>query len=448
MAASVCRVGSTVGRALAKTRSPILLSLRRSHASVSYAQSLAGAPETHLTTLDNGLRVASEDTGHATCTVGLWINAGSRYESEKNNGAGFFLEHMAFKGTKNHTQTALEQQVESMGAHLSAYTSREHTAYYMKTLAKDLPKAVELLSEVVQSCSLSEAEIEQQRGVVLRELEEIEGNSQEVCLDLLHATAFQGTPLGQSQHFVCNSSRTLSRQDLVDYINSHYKAPRMVLSAAGGVDHEELVGLAKAHFSGVSFEYEGDAVPVLSPCRFTGSDIRMRDDALPLAHVAIAVEGASAASPDIVPLMVANTIIGSYDLTFGGGKTEPCTMRSVLLCFLCVALLLLPPPARSQRASDLDGDERRSEELAAAVLDLGDPLTSLTSLTSLLRREQRAPRPASQVPKRAQQGSRYALSLDVPTSILSVLIDLAKNQDMRTKAAANAELMARIGKRK
>jgi len=117
-------------------------------------------------------------------------------------------------------------------------------------------------------------------------------------------------------------------------------------------------------------------------------------------------------------------------------------MRSVLLCFLCVALLL-PPPVRSQRASDLDG-----EELAAGVLDLGDPLTSLTSLTSLLRREQRAPRPASQVPKRAQQGSRYALSLDVPTSILSVLIDLAKNQDMRTKAAANAKLMARIGKRK
>uniref|UniRef100_A0AAX7W2G1 Ubiquinol-cytochrome c reductase core protein 1 n=1 Tax=Astatotilapia calliptera TaxID=8154 RepID=A0AAX7W2G1_ASTCA len=292
---------------------PILLSLRRGQASVSYAQSLSGAPETRLTTLDNGLRVASEETGHATCTVGLWIGAGSRYESEKNNGAGFFLEHMAFKGTKKHPQTALEQQVESMGAHLSAYTSREHTAYYMKTLTKDLPKAVELLSEVVQSCSLNEAEIEQQRSVVLRELEEVESNLQEVCLDLLHATAFQGTALG---HSVLGPSSS----DLVDYINSHYKAPRMVLAAAGGVSHDELVGLAKSHFSGVSFEYEGDAVPVLSPCRFTGSEVRMRDDAFPLAHIAIAVEGASAASPDIVPLMVANAIIGSYDLTYGGGK--------------------------------------------------------------------------------------------------------------------------------
>ncbi|XP_029286698.1 cytochrome b-c1 complex subunit 1, mitochondrial [Cottoperca gobio] len=320
MAASVCRVGSTVGKTLAKARSPLLLSLRRGQASISYAQSLVGAPETRLTTLENGLRVASEETGHATCTVGLWINAGSRYESEKNNGAGFFLEHMAFKGTKNHPQTALEQQVESMGAHLSAYTSREHTAYYMKTLAKDLPKAVELLAEVVQSCSLNEAEIEQQRGVVLRELEEVEGNLQEVCLDLLHATAYQGTPLGQSVLGPSNTARTLTRQDLVDYINSHYKAPRMVLSAAGGVNHEELVGLAESHLSGVSFQYEGDAVPVLSPCRFTGSEICMRDDGLPLAHIAFAVEGAGSTSPDIVPLMVANSIIGSFDLTYGGGK--------------------------------------------------------------------------------------------------------------------------------
>ncbi|KAM6980234.1 cytochrome b-c1 complex subunit 1, mitochondrial [Aplochiton taeniatus] len=301
-------------------KQPILLSLRRGQASVSYAQSLLGAPETRLTALDNGLRIASEETGHGTCTVGLWISCGSRYETEKNNGAGFFLEHMAFKGTKKLPQTALEKEVESMGAHLSAYTSREHTAYYMKTLAKDLPKAVELLSEVVQSSALSEAEIEQQRGVVLRELEEVEGSLQDVCLDLLHATAFQGTPLGQSVLGPSNNARTLTRQDLVEYIGSHYKAPRMVLSAAGGVNHDDLVSLAKQHFSGVSFEYEDDAVPVLSPCRFSGSEIRMRDDEMPLAHVAIAVEGASAASPDIVPLMVANSIIGSYDITFGGGK--------------------------------------------------------------------------------------------------------------------------------
>ncbi|KAI1892818.1 hypothetical protein AGOR_G00137430 [Albula goreensis] len=320
MAASVCRAGSTVGRALVKVRSPTLLSLRRGHASVSYAQSLLGVPDTQLTTLENGFRVASEETGHATCTVGLWINCGSRFETEKNNGTGFFLEHMAFKGTRKHPQSALEKEVESMGAHLNAYTSREHTAYFMKTLSKDMPKAVELLSEVVQSATLNESDLEHQRGVVLRELEEVEGSLQDVCLDLLHATAFQGTPLGHSVLGPSENARSLTCQDLMEYINIHYKAPRMVLAAAGGVNHSELVGLAKQHFSSMSFEYEGDTVPVLSPCRFTGSEIRVRDDALPLAHVAIAVEGASASSADIITLMVANAIIGNYHITYGGGK--------------------------------------------------------------------------------------------------------------------------------
>ncbi|XP_008283665.1 cytochrome b-c1 complex subunit 1, mitochondrial [Stegastes partitus] len=320
MAASVCRVGSTVGRTLAKARSPILLSLRRGQASVSYAQSLLGAPETRLTELDNGFRVASEDTGNGTCTVGLWISAGSRYETEKTNGTGFFLEHLAFKGTKNYPSTALEQQVESMGAHLSTYTSREHTAIYMKTLAKDVPKAVELLSEVVQNCSLNEADIEQQRGVVLRELEEIESNLQEVCFDLLHATAYQGTPLGHSVLGPTDNIRNVTREQLVEYVNSHFKAPRTVLAAAGGVNHEELVDLAKSHFGGMAFEYDKDAIPLLSPCRFTGSEIRFRDDDMPLAHIAIAVETTGVAHPDMVPLMVANSMIGSYDLTYGGGK--------------------------------------------------------------------------------------------------------------------------------
>ncbi|KAJ8265291.1 hypothetical protein COCON_G00143900 [Conger conger] len=320
MAASVSRAGSLLRRALVKARSPALLCVKRGQASVSYAQSLLSLPGTELTTLDNGLRVASEDTGQATCTVGLWINCGSRYETEKNNGVGFLLEHMAFKGTVKHSQSALEREVESMGAHLSAYTTREHTAYFMKTLSKDMPKAVELLSEVVQSVSLNEAVLEQQRAVVLRELEEVQGSLEDVCLDLLHATAYQGTSLGHSVLGPSENARSLTRQDLVEYINSHYKAPRMVLAAAGGVNHSELVGLARQQFGDVPVQYEGDAVPIVPPCRFTGSEIRMRDDAMPMAHVAIAVEGPSAASPDIVPLMLANAMIGSYDVTFGGGK--------------------------------------------------------------------------------------------------------------------------------
>ena len=90
-------------------------------------------PTTQVTTLDNGLRVASEAHPHAeTATVGVWIDAGSRYESAADNGAAHFLEHMAFKGTAGRDARALETEVENMGGHLNAYTSREHTVYYAK----------------------------------------------------------------------------------------------------------------------------------------------------------------------------------------------------------------------------------------------------------------------------------------------------------------------------
>uniref|UniRef100_A0A673ADB1 Corticotropin-releasing factor domain-containing protein n=1 Tax=Sphaeramia orbicularis TaxID=375764 RepID=A0A673ADB1_9TELE len=121
-------------------------------------------------------------------------------------------------------------------------------------------------------------------------------------------------------------------------------------------------------------------------------------------------------------------------------------MRGVFVCF-CLALLL-PCFVQSQRSSPVPA--RLDQDTQRDILALGSVLNLLLQAEQhhTVLRQERAPRPASQVPKRAQQGSRFALSLDVPTSILSVLIDLAKNQDMRTKAAANAELMARIGKRK
>ncbi|KAM4720790.1 cytochrome b-c1 complex subunit 1, mitochondrial [Rhinophrynus dorsalis] len=320
MAASVCRAGSAAGKALFRARSPAILSLRRNRSAASYVQTLQNIPETQLTTLDNGLRVASEESGQATCTVGVWIGAGSRYENEKNNGAANFLEHLAFKGTKKRPQAVLEQEVESMGAHLNTYTTREQTAIYIKALSKDLPKAVEILADVVQNSSLEDSLIEKERQVILREMQELDNNLQEVAFDYLHATAYQGTALGRTVVGPSENAKKLTRADLVEYVNTHYKAPRMVLAAAGGIDHKELCDLAQRHFSGLSYEYEKDAIPVLTPCRFTGSEIRARDDDFPLAHIAIAVEGPGWNSSDNVPLLIANAIIGNYDVTYGGGK--------------------------------------------------------------------------------------------------------------------------------
>jgi len=271
-----------------------------------------------VTQLDNGLRVASEDSGASTATVGLWIDAGSRSENENNNGVAHFLEHMAFKGTAKRSQTDLELEVENMGAHLNAYTSREQTVFYAKCLSKDVPKAVEILADIIQNSKLGEAEIERERSVILREMQEVESNLQEVVFDHLHATAYQGTPLGQTILGPTKNIKCIGKSDLTDYINTHYKAARIVLSGAGGVKHNELVKLAESSLCQLENTYDGKP-PAVTPCRFTGSEVRVRDDTLPLAHVAIAVEGCGWTDQDNIPLMVANTLIGAWDRSQGGG---------------------------------------------------------------------------------------------------------------------------------
>ncbi|XP_049547852.1 mitochondrial-processing peptidase subunit beta-like isoform X1 [Anopheles darlingi] len=290
-----------------------------------FQTALLNVSPTEVTRLDNGLRVASENCGSETATVGLWIDTGSRWESEANNGVAHFLEHMAFKGTTKRSKTELELEIENKGAHLNAYTSREQTTFYAKCLSKDVPQMVEILADIIQNPTLAEADIEHERAVILREMQEVESNLKEVTFDHLHATAYQGTPLGNSILGPTRNIESISKTDLRQYMEAHYRAPRVVLAAAGGVQHDELVQLAEQQFRGLSSEIGGD-VTTLSPCRFTGSEVRVRDDSLPLAHVAIAVEGCGWTNADSTPMLVANTLIGMWDRSQAGGANNASTL--------------------------------------------------------------------------------------------------------------------------
>lgn len=269
--------------------------------------------------------MATENSGAATATVGLWIDAGTRYEEPKNNGVAHFLEHMIFKGTAKRSQTDIELEIENLGAHLNAYTSREQTVYYAKCLSKDVPKLVEILSDIIQNSKLNDSDIERERGVILREMQEVESNLQEVVFDHLHSTAYQGTPLGQTILGPTANIKSIGRRDLQTYIDTHYKAPRIVLAAAGGVDHSNLVSLANQYLGKLDSNFNAEA---LQPCRFTGAEVRVRDDSIPLAHVAIAVEGCGWTNQDNVPLMVANTLIGAWDRSQGGGVNNASNLAS------------------------------------------------------------------------------------------------------------------------
>ncbi|KAI0762002.1 mitochondrial processing peptidase beta subunit [Trametes elegans] len=277
-------------------------------------------PTLQTTTLSNGLTVATESHPHAqTATVGVWIDAGSRAETDATNGTAHFLEHMAFKGTKRRSQHDLELSVESLGAHLNAYTSREQTVYYAKCFSKDVNASVDIISDILQNSTLDNAAIERERDVILREQQEVDKQMEEVVFDHLHAVAFQGQPLGRTILGPKANILSIKRDDLVSYIQTNYTADRMVLVGTGGVEHEQLVKAAEQHFASLPVSQNPIPLGRLShpKTRFVGSEVRIRDDTSPTAHVAIAVEGVGWSSPDYFPMLVMQSIFGNWDRSLG-----------------------------------------------------------------------------------------------------------------------------------
>lgn len=247
---------------------------------------------------------------------------GSRDETVENNGVAHFYEHMAFKGTKNMTQHQLEEEIENMGGHLNAYTSREQTVYYAKVFKKDVARALEILSDILQNANLEEQAINRERDVILREMEEVSKMHEEVIFDQLHETAYQGSSLGLNILGPKENIQRISKKDLQDFVKTQYTAPRFVVAGAGAIEHNQLTELAEKTFGGLP---AGDSsidtkTRVSSPAKFTGSDLRHREDSEHLAHIAIAVESASWTSEHTFPLMVMQTLLGCWDRTSGSGS--------------------------------------------------------------------------------------------------------------------------------
>ena len=141
--------------------------------SYSVDPALMKLPPTKVTTLSNGMRVATETTPGESVAVGVFIKSGSRYETDESNGSAHFLEHMFFKGSKNTTQGMLEKKVEQMGCRLNAYTSREQTVYYANVLKKDVGESLGILSEMLLQSTFEPAAIEREKRTILQEMEEV-----------------------------------------------------------------------------------------------------------------------------------------------------------------------------------------------------------------------------------------------------------------------------------
>jgi len=303
------------------TSRPFLQELADVSEGSDFPRHVMNAAATEVDTLSNGMRVASEGAAASeTATVGVWIDAGSRYETEANNGTAHFLEHLSFKGTTKRTREQLEKEVENIGGHLNAYTSREQTVYYMKVLKKDVEQATDILSDILTNSVLDPKAIEYERGVILREMEEVNKIDEELLFDNLHETAFQGTGLGRTILGPRENILSIQREHLESYVKTHYTAPRMVFVGAGGVEQQQMCDLADKYFGSVPGSPAAGHVVPTDTTAFTGSDIRVRRDGDDLAHIALAFEVGGWTDEHAFTLMVMQTLLGEWDRTGGNGK--------------------------------------------------------------------------------------------------------------------------------
>src|SRR5215475_993077 len=198
-----------------------------------------------VTTLNNGLRVATDDMpGLESTAVGVWVDVGARHEAPEENGISHLLEHMAFKGTERRSARAIAEEIESVGGHLNAYTARESTAYYAKVLKEDVPLAIDILSDILQNSTFEPEEMERERAVILQEIGQANDTPDDIVFDHFQECAYpdqaMGRPVLGRPEIICK----IERETVIGYLRNHYGARRMVLSAAGNLDHDRIAGLA------------------------------------------------------------------------------------------------------------------------------------------------------------------------------------------------------------
>ena len=261
------------------------------------------------TVLPSGIRIVTEEIPYVrSVSVGVWINAGSRDEGDKNNGITHFIEHMVFKGTERFSNQQIARSLESVGGYLNAFTTKEHTCFYARTLDEHLHKAIDVISDLVQHPKFDVKEIEKEKMVVLEELKNIEDDPDDIINDYLDRNIYYEHPLGFPIIGKADNIKNFSREDLVSHLQRYFVPGRMVISAAGNLKHAELVSLVEKHFKSNG---EVRAVPgrVQGP-RGIHPKKEVVEKPISQAYVCMGTLGYSVKSQMRYPLLVMNTLLG------------------------------------------------------------------------------------------------------------------------------------------
>ncbi len=259
-----------------------------------------------VTRLPSGLTVVTEAMDRVeTVSIGAYVAAGTRDETEAENGASHFLEHMAFKGTERRSAARIAEEIENVGGHINAYTAREQTAYYAKLLKEDLELGADILGDILTHSSFAPDELERERGVILQEIGQANDTPDDAVFDRFQETAFPSQAMGRPVLGTEHSIRAMPRERLTGYMRRHYPASNVVVAAAGNLQHERVVELAARHFR----DLPASIGPVPPAGRYVGGEYREARD-LDQVHIVLGFPSVAYGDPDYYSALLLSTLLG------------------------------------------------------------------------------------------------------------------------------------------
>jgi len=260
--------------------------------------------------LQNGLRVLTIPMpSFESATVMVMVGAGSRYETKLNNGISHFLEHMAFKGTKNRPSAMdISVLIDGIGGEMNAFTGKESTGYYIKSASNHIDLSMDVLSDMLHNSLFDEKEIEKEKGVILEEINFHDDNTSHRIGDVYERLLYGDTAMGWNIDGEKKVIKAIKRQDFLDYMSQLYSANQVTVAVAGGIDVEKTLALAEKYFGKMRCFDTGNYRKVVE--NQTKPEVLIKRKKTEQVNIAIGVRTVSNDHPDKYALSVLSSILG------------------------------------------------------------------------------------------------------------------------------------------
>lgn len=260
-----------------------------------------------MTVLPSGLRVITDYVPTVdSVALGVWADVGTRHEDMAHNGVAHMVEHMMFKGTPTRSAPQIAEEIENVGGHMNAYTSREVTAYHIHLLKEDANLALDVLSDMIQRSTMPDDEIAREQKVILQEIGMTNDTPDDLVFDEYQETAYPAQALGAPILGTSSVVSNMTRDTMMDYVHRYYTPSRLVVSAAGNVKHNDFVKMAEEKFDDLPADSDVDFA---AAANYQGGEHRTERE-LEQSHIILGFQGLSRMDNDYYAAVVLSTIMG------------------------------------------------------------------------------------------------------------------------------------------